>query len=108
MAGAAPPHVGELIRELRAELGPEVALIGSVGFDAFPSLIDAAGAAATGMYVTRYGIPNSKLPPAGRRFLRQFEAAGGGPSPDQSPRTARRRRRSSSTRSPAPTARGRR
>jgi DNA-binding SARP family transcriptional activator/ABC-type branched-subunit amino acid transport system substrate-binding protein/streptogramin lyase len=83
MAGASPPFVGELIHELREELGPEVVLIGSVGFDAFPDLIEDIGAAATGMYVTRYGIPNSKLPPAGKRFLRQFDAAGGGPNPDQ-------------------------
>lgn len=84
MAGAAPPHVGELIRELRAGLGPEVALIASDGFADFPRLIEAAGAAATGMYVANSGIPNGKLPPAGRRFLREFEAAQGEPGPDLS------------------------
>ena len=38
---------------------------------------------ATGMYVANYGIPNGELPSAGRRFLREFEAARDGePSPD--------------------------
>ncbi len=83
MTGAAPPHVGTLIRDLRAELGYDVALIASDGFADFPSLIEAAGPAATGMYVGYYGIPNGALPPAGRRFLQAFEASRGGePSPD--------------------------
>jgi hypothetical protein len=71
MASSARPHVGELIRELRAGLGPDVALIASDGFADFHGLIEAAGAAATGMYVANYDIPNGNLPPAGRRFLRR-------------------------------------
>jgi hypothetical protein len=64
MAGSAPPHVGELIRELRAGLGPDVALIASDGFADFHGLIEAAGAAATGMYVANYGRFSSTRSPA--------------------------------------------
>jgi branched-chain amino acid transport system substrate-binding protein len=46
------------------------------GFAAFDELIAAAGPAARGMYVGNYGVPDSKLPPAGRRFLRRFERSG--------------------------------
>ena len=83
MAGAAPPHVGTLIRDLRARVGPGVALIASDGFAGFTELL-AAGPAAEGMYVSNYGIPNRELPPAGRQFLRDLEAAGGEPGPDAS------------------------
>ncbi len=82
IAGAAPPRVGAFIRDLRARVGRGVALIASDGFADFRSVIAAAGRAASGMYVANYGLPNSQLPPAGRRFLRAFEAAEGAPSPD--------------------------
>jgi branched-chain amino acid transport system substrate-binding protein len=74
-AGAAPPHTGALLRDLRAGLGPGVAFIASDGFADFPALTAAAGPAATGMYVGNYGLPDGKLPPTGRRFLEQFEKA---------------------------------
>jgi DNA-binding SARP family transcriptional activator/ABC-type branched-subunit amino acid transport system substrate-binding protein len=76
MAGAAPPHRGALIRDLRGALGRRVALVTGDGFAAFDELIAAAGPAARGMYVGNYGVPDSKLPPAGRRFLRRFERSG--------------------------------
>jgi DNA-binding SARP family transcriptional activator/ABC-type branched-subunit amino acid transport system substrate-binding protein len=83
VAGAAPPHRGALIRDLRSALGRRVALVTGDGFAAFDELIAAAGPAARGMYVGNYGVPNSKLPPSGRRFLRRFErATGGRSSPD--------------------------
>jgi hypothetical protein len=59
-------------------------VIASDGFANFPELIAAAGSSATGMYVGTYGIPNAKLPPAGRRFLRELEAGGGEGGPDSS------------------------
>ncbi|HZN90556.1 MAG TPA: BTAD domain-containing putative transcriptional regulator [Thermoleophilaceae bacterium] len=78
MNGAAPPHQGALIRDLRDALGPDVDLITSDGFADFPALISAAGKAAEGMYVGNYGVPNSKLPPAGRNFLDELERSGKG------------------------------
>ena len=75
------PGTGTLVRDLRAVLGPDVALIAPDGFALIDDLLKLAGPAAQGMYVTNYGIPNSELPPRGQRFLEDFAAArrGGGP-----------------------------
>jgi DNA-binding SARP family transcriptional activator/ABC-type branched-subunit amino acid transport system substrate-binding protein len=76
LTGAGPPHVDALLRDLRARLGRRVALIASDGF------WGVSGPGAEGMYIGNYGIPNSELPPKGRRFLAELEAAGGEPGPD--------------------------
>jgi branched-chain amino acid transport system substrate-binding protein len=75
---------GKLIRDLRAALGPRAPLIANDGFLAPPELIAAAGPAAKGMYISTYGLPNSKLPQRGQQFLAEFEAREGEPSPDLS------------------------
>jgi branched-chain amino acid transport system substrate-binding protein len=63
---------GELVKELRARLGPRVALIAPSGF-APPSLVlDAVGNAAIGMYISVNEAPTSALTPKARRFLREF------------------------------------
>ncbi len=74
-----------LLRELRAALGPEVAISATDGFE-LPDDLDAlAGDAADGLYVLVYGIPNALLPPRGRQFLDTFAASNGGdPGPDKS------------------------
>jgi branched-chain amino acid transport system substrate-binding protein len=72
MAGAAPPDTPALLGDLRAQLGRRPALIASDGFAAFDVLAE-SGRAAQGMYVANYGIPNAKLPPAGRRLLAAAE-----------------------------------
>jgi DNA-binding SARP family transcriptional activator/ABC-type branched-subunit amino acid transport system substrate-binding protein len=80
MFGAAPPHQDALIADLRARLGPRVPLIAS---DGFMGLVFEPAPFAEGMYVANYGIPNSHLPPAGRRFLRRFaRGRPDGPGPD--------------------------
>lgn len=74
-------HEDALIRDLRAALGPRVPLIAMDGF-LLPEFVEAAGPAAQGMYLGVYGIPNRDLPPEGKRFLQEFEAAhGGGQTP---------------------------
>jgi branched-chain amino acid transport system substrate-binding protein len=78
MTGAAPPQQGALIRDLREAVGPDVDLIASDGFADFASLISTAGKAAEGMYVGNYGVPNSELPAAGRKFLEDLERSGKG------------------------------
>ncbi len=79
------PATGALIRDLRAVLGPDVALIAPDGFASITDLLSLAGAGAQGMYVSNYGVPNSHLPPRGKRFLEDFAAArGGGPGPNYS------------------------
>ena len=79
------PNGGALVRNLRARLGANAALIASDYFGPVPDLIEAAGPAARGMYVSVYGIPNSELPPPGKRFLEEFEATRAAePSPSNS------------------------
>ena len=77
------PATGRLIRDLRAALGSDVAIIAPDGFGLYADLVKLAGDAAKGMYVSQYGIANSKLPPRGKQFLRSFATARGtGPGPD--------------------------
>jgi YVTN family beta-propeller protein len=65
-------RAGPLVRELRAALGPEVAFMAPDGFAVIPYLQRVAGPAATGMYVSVLGTPNSHLGTAGREFLSAF------------------------------------
>jgi DNA-binding SARP family transcriptional activator/ABC-type branched-subunit amino acid transport system substrate-binding protein/DNA-binding beta-propeller fold protein YncE len=69
MTGAAPPHQDALIRDLRDALGADTKLIAS---DGFAGLTFGGAPFAEGMFVANYGVPNSELPPAGRRFLERF------------------------------------
>ena len=76
------PNGGALVRDLRARLGPDVALVATDGFGPVPDLIEAAGPAARGMYLSVWGVPNGELPPPGKQFLEEFEATRAGePSP---------------------------
>ena len=84
LAGAAPPFVGALIRDLRSRLAPAVELVANDGFAGFDELIAAAGPAAQGMYVGNYGVANAELPRRGKQFLADFAEAGGLPGPDNS------------------------
>jgi branched-chain amino acid transport system substrate-binding protein len=79
------PNGGALVRNLRARLGADAALIASDYFGPVPDLIEAAGP-ARGMYLSSgSGVPNGELPPAGKRFLEEFEAREGEPSPSSYP-----------------------
>jgi branched-chain amino acid transport system substrate-binding protein len=61
-----------------------VSLVATDHFGSVADLIEAAGP-ARGMYLSVYGVPNGKLPPAGKRFLEEFEATRAGePSPSYS------------------------
>jgi DNA-binding SARP family transcriptional activator/ABC-type branched-subunit amino acid transport system substrate-binding protein len=76
---------GALVRDLRARLGPDVALVATDHFGPAADLIEAAGPAARGMYLSVYGVPNGELPPPGKEFLEEFEATRAGePSPSWS------------------------
>ena len=71
-----------LVRGLRAALGPDVAISAPDGL-LVSEFAELPGSAAEGVYVTNYGIPNDRLPPRGRQFLREFSATNGGdPGPD--------------------------
>ena len=62
-----------LVRDLRAVLGRRVRLIVTDIFLGVPDLIAGAGDAARGVYYTAAGLPDERLPAAGRRFLAAFD-----------------------------------
>jgi branched-chain amino acid transport system substrate-binding protein len=82
VAGSLAPKTVGLIRDLRAALGPDAAIVLPDGFTPIDELIKLAGPAAQGLYVSSYGIPNSHLPPRGSRFLAEYTKAHGSPGPD--------------------------
>jgi branched-chain amino acid transport system substrate-binding protein len=82
VGGFSYPNGGALVRELRTRLGRNATLIASEYFGPVPDLIEAAGPAARELYLSSgIGLPNGELPPAGKRFLENFEAREGEPSP---------------------------
>ena len=79
LSGYPLPSTRSLLRDLRAGLGPRVALIGNEGYRA-PDFFRVAGPAALGMYIAFPGADISLLPPAGVRFLKELKARTGKPS----------------------------
>ena len=72
VGGLLDTGAGKVVRALRARLGPSVTLLGPDGLTALPSLVDQAGEAATGMYVSLSGLLTERLPPAGEAFVERF------------------------------------
>jgi ABC-type branched-subunit amino acid transport system substrate-binding protein len=66
------PASVSLVRRLRASLPPRTLILAPDGFSPPEDLVRAAGPAAEGMWVSTPGLPNSQLPPAGRRFVESF------------------------------------
>ena len=62
-----------LISDLRAVLGPRIALLAPDGFASPAPIVEGAGTAAEGLTVTIAGLPSNELPAAGRRFATKFE-----------------------------------
>jgi branched-chain amino acid transport system substrate-binding protein len=62
----------EVVKELRRRLGGEVDLYAPDGLTPLPLLVDKAGPAAVGTYVSLAGIVNDHLPAAGARFVERF------------------------------------
>lgn len=62
---------GALIGDLRFQLGDDVPIL-APSFLPLSALFEAAGDPATGTYVSLLGLTLDRLPPAGRRFLREF------------------------------------
>jgi DNA-binding SARP family transcriptional activator/ABC-type branched-subunit amino acid transport system substrate-binding protein len=76
-------HSAAVIRAVRVAVGPKPAILVPDGFAGlYDGLVKLAGPSAKGVYVSQYGIPNEKLPPRGREFLKSFASgrpAGAGP-----------------------------
>jgi branched-chain amino acid transport system substrate-binding protein len=76
LAGAAPPAMRVLLRDLRTRLGPGTPLVASDGFANFESVVEGAGRAADGLYVVNAGLPAGRLTRDGRRLLRAIRYRG--------------------------------
>jgi branched-chain amino acid transport system substrate-binding protein len=74
LSGILDNNGGQVVRDLRAVLGPHVALLGSDGFTPISLLFDRSGRAARGMYVGLLGLVPQRLGPGASRFLEEFGA----------------------------------
>jgi class 3 adenylate cyclase/ABC-type branched-subunit amino acid transport system substrate-binding protein/tRNA A-37 threonylcarbamoyl transferase component Bud32 len=74
LVGFLADNLGQLLRELRAGLGPRTTLLTSDGFLSIADLFRATGPTARSVYVAYLGFTNEQLPSAGRRFVDSFAA----------------------------------
>ena len=72
LSGLLDTNGAQVVRELRSQLGPEFTLLGNEGFTPVSLLLERAGAAGRGMYVSLSGLTIERLGPEGRRFVRAF------------------------------------
>jgi branched-chain amino acid transport system substrate-binding protein len=66
---------GKLLKDLRTALGPNVKLLLPDGFTPITTVVEGAGAAAEGAFVSVAGIPNSHLKGKGKAFYTAFKAS---------------------------------
>ena len=65
---------GKLTKDLRSVLGNNVTLLAPDGFTPISAVVQGAGQAAEGMYVSVAGEPNEKLGTVGKKFVKDFGA----------------------------------
>jgi branched-chain amino acid transport system substrate-binding protein len=65
---------GKLLKDLRTALGPNVKLLLPDGFTPIATVVEGAGAAAEGAFVSVAGLPISHLRGQGAKFYRAFKA----------------------------------
>ncbi len=72
---------GKLIKDIRAG-APGVKIMAPDGFTPISADVQQSSGKAEGMTVSVAGLPNEKLPAAGKAFVTAFAAANGGKQPD--------------------------
>jgi branched-chain amino acid transport system substrate-binding protein len=65
---------GKLIKDLRNVLGKNVTFLTPDGFTPISAVVDGAGSASEGVYVSIAGQPNENLGPTGKKFVQDFGA----------------------------------
>ena len=78
ISGALYTNGAGVVRDLRAQLGPDVELYAPDLLTPLPVLDDSSGGAARGMHITRIGLLTDRLPAAGSDFVRRFAATQSG------------------------------
>ena len=74
LSGVLDANGGKVVRELRSQLGSKLSLLGNEGFTPISLLLERAGEAGKGMYVSLNGITVERLSPTGREFATAFAA----------------------------------
>jgi branched-chain amino acid transport system substrate-binding protein len=69
---------GKLIKDLRSVLGADYKIVAPDGFTPISAVVDGAGTAAEGVYVSVAGLPNEQLGPTGKKFVKDFGATQSG------------------------------
>lgn len=72
LGGLLDTNAAAVVRTLRARLGRSVDLMAPDGLTPLPLLVEQAGDAARGMYVSLAGVVTGRLPRAGARFVERF------------------------------------
>jgi branched-chain amino acid transport system substrate-binding protein len=78
IGGLLDNHAGQVVRDLRAELDPDIDLMGPDGLTPLPLLMRSSGGAARGMLISLAGLLTDRLPPAGTEFVHRFAATQSG------------------------------
>jgi branched-chain amino acid transport system substrate-binding protein len=73
---------GKLIKDLRSTLGAAYKLLLPDGFTPISAVVEGAGAAAEGAWVSVAGVPNSQLKGQGKAFLKAFTKINHNKAPD--------------------------
>ena len=84
LGGLLDTNGARVARDLRARLGPSVALLAPDGFTPLPLFVEQAGKAAIGVHVSLGGAVTERLPAAGTRFVRRFAPTQSGAAIDPS------------------------
>ena len=72
LGGLLDTNAGQVVRDLRARLGPAVDILAPDGLTPLGLLSRRAGPSARGVYVSLAGTVTERLPPAGADFVRRF------------------------------------
>jgi len=78
LGGLVCENGGKVIKDLRSVLGNDVTIIAPDGFTPISAVVDGAGGAAEGIYVSVAGQPNENLGPTGKKFVKDFGATQAG------------------------------
>jgi len=74
LGGLVCENGGKLVKDLRNVLGDSVKILAPDGFTPISAVVDGAGQAAEGMYVSVAGQPNENLGATGKKFVEDFGA----------------------------------
>jgi branched-chain amino acid transport system substrate-binding protein len=78
LGGLVCENGGKLVKDLRAGLDPTVKILSPDGFTPISAVVQGAGQAAAGQYVSVAGLPNEQLGPTGQKFIKDFGATQSG------------------------------